>query len=96
MGRIAYRPLGLRAIDVGRAEVVAEVGQDQRLEWFSLSPTGDALYTFGPRPGAPEIRGPSLVRRLDPLTFAITAEREVANPGSRGVVSLAATTGSRR
>ncbi len=78
-GETGRRQLGLRAIDLERAEIVAEVGVEGRFEGLWVAPDRSALYTFEGRPGDRGYGGPYLLRRLDPVTLTATAEREFAS-----------------
>ncbi len=78
-GGTVRRQLGLRAIDLERAEIVAEVGVEGRFEGLWAAPDGSAIYTFEGRPGDRGYGGPYLLRRLDPVTLTATAEREFAD-----------------
>ena len=88
-GRINYRLLGLRAIAVARAEIVAETSAEPRPESFTIAPDGNALFTISPRRDAPRCSDASVLRRLDPLTLAVTAERAFPNERSLRLVFLA-------
>ncbi|HET8626363.1 MAG TPA: hypothetical protein VFL91_03035 [Thermomicrobiales bacterium] len=74
-GRADYRPLGLRAIDVARATVVAAVPTPQPLAWLAVGPDG-AVYTLDTPLGSLAPRGPATLSRRAPRTLAVTAARE--------------------
>lgn len=88
VGRIAYRPLGLRVIAVAQAAIVAEGGVEQRLEWLTLSPDGKALYTLSARADTQRGGGPYVLRRFDPLSLTVLTEREFASARALKVVYL--------
>jgi hypothetical protein len=89
VGRSSARLLGLRAIQVERAEIVAHVDEQQSLEPLVVAPDGSALYMLGPRQGATLLSNPSVLRRFDPLTLAVTAERDFGDINPDWLVHLA-------
>ena len=88
-GRSSARLLGLRAIELERAEIVAHVDEQQSLEPLVVAPDGSGLYMLGPRQGATLLSSPSVLRRFDPLTLAVTAERVFGNVQPDWLVHLA-------
>lgn len=86
----AWRGLGLRLIDLERRRIVAETLPEVRLEGLVVVPDGSGVYAFGPAPDVKvpdEFRSTYVLRRLDPATLAVTAEREFA--GYRELLLLA-------
>lgn len=75
------RYLGVRRIDVAQAKVEAEALVGEDWSWYRVAPDGSAVYLHGSRPApspAPQGSPPPnllLLRRLDPQTLAVTAER---------------------
>ena len=88
-GPSSPRLLGPWAIDLERAEVVADGSGGQDLEPFVLAPDGSALYTLSPPEGAPLFSRATVLRRLDPRTLAVTAERDFAGVSPLWLVHLA-------
>jgi hypothetical protein len=76
------RNLGIRRINVEQAEIEAEALIDENWSWYRVAPDGSAIFFYGSRPGPvpSAVQGgpppnPALLRRLDPQTLTVTAER---------------------
>lgn len=75
-GELVEQGLGLRVIAFEDARIIAEDLADERLFWLAPAADGDALYAFAQRRPAAGQQGGYVLRRLDPRTLAVTAERE--------------------
>lgn len=83
VGRLELRSRGLRVVDLGRGEIVAELSPDLWGRNYApdplVAPDGQSIYVEIPK--YPERRNTSayLLRRLDATTLETLAEREVWN-----------------
>jgi DNA-binding beta-propeller fold protein YncE len=73
-GRTSVTRLPLRVIDAGSGAIMATTPVDQAPGDVEVAPDGSALYTTGP--AQPQSNAcPCVLRRLDPATLQIEAER---------------------
>ena len=77
-GAPSERGLGLMRVDLDDGEIVAEALPDEQFHVVLPTPDGRTVYVFGPEePGGMfNYQQEATMRRLDPLTLAVIAERE--------------------
>jgi hypothetical protein len=75
-GRPVWHGLGMRVVDAGTGRIMGSTLAGDGTDWVGIAPDGSSLYTLSRHSVSPEEAGcPCVLRRHDPATLQVTAER---------------------